>query len=187
MLIVKLRSSVFAVSVALHALTFADFAIADPSCDISPEKQKFITALLCGQFASEKVYQQSGPGCVGRSVEVRMTDSAAQIYMYELCGFVDFSNELKAATLRAMGFMQKLSICSSERVDLGTLLESKLADVARTSTTAACTPSIRLRLANRKSTFQTMIDQSKDDTFLERLMGKLDIMFDNQGNIVEAN
>ena len=100
-------------------------------CEIDEQKKRNINAILCGQSAPESDYRFSGPNCVVNSFRKRLEDTAIQIHAYRLCGEREFSDRLKEANLKAMKFMETLSVCISERVDLAKMMEDSLTAILR--------------------------------------------------------
>ena len=93
-----------------------------PTCQISHEKRREITAVLCGQYSEVRVYKMTGPGCAKRSATKRLEDSAIQIWSYERCGDHAFAARLKEGVLRSMGFLEVLSVCTPETIDFSAIL-----------------------------------------------------------------
>ncbi|NKW72159.1 hypothetical protein HGD85_04170 [Rhodobacteraceae bacterium R_SAG10] len=160
----------------------ANHALAQMNCEISPEKKVVIESILCGQAAQEVEYRQYGQGCFKRSVEKRLEDSAIQITAYEKCEDPKFSAELEVATIRVMRFMDELSVCVSERVNIAAIMKDRMDFARRKSFDLSCTPKLRAHLQRRKPAFKAMIQQSTGD-FQTAIFEKLGVFVDDDGNV----
>ena len=150
---------------------------------VSPGKKDQITALLCGRLSGDAAYRMSGPGCVGKSVTKRSEDTAIQIHSYRLCGYQKFAEELRVASVRAMGFMESLSVCTSERIDVRSILDDRMKYVAGRTSGMKCDDSLRRQLTSRRPALEAMISSRADPTS-EALQG-LGLQIDAAGNVSE--
>ncbi|MER9302446.1 hypothetical protein NKJ06_12270 [Mesorhizobium sp. M0293] len=155
------------------------------SCLISVDKKELIESVLCGQAAKEPEYQQFGPGCFKRSIEKRLEDSAAQIYMYKLCGDTKFSNEMLEGNVRALEFMELLAPCVSESVDIRAVMDDRYQFVERKAAGLTCTSDTRALLSQRRAFFEGLIAQSQDESLVIKILSRLRIRLDDQGNLVD--
>lgn len=168
--------------IACH-MFLATSALAQASCDIAPETKQAIEKILCGQTAQEKVYQKFGPDCFKRSVTKRLEDTAIQIFSYQKCSDADFSVELMQANLKALSFMENLSVCISETVDLEQIMEDRLEFVKRKAGTMNCSSSLRHKLRQRRPAFEAMIKQANEFD-LSELLASFGVTIDDNGNVV---
>lgn len=162
-----------------------DSVLADPTCNISLDKKVLITKILCGQNSRDKAYRMFGTDCVKRSVTLRLEDSAVQVYLYRICGAGSFSDQLQEATIATMVFMETLSICTSERINLKSIMEDRIRYVKSRSSSLKCSHSTRSKLRSRRQLFQSMIDQAADPKTEQLIFNRLGIRWDGKGNIVE--
>ena len=171
------------------ALTFGfSFTLdadARPLCSISEDKKQLIYSVLCGQAAPESEYRFSGANCASNSIKRRMDDSAIQVVGYSLCGDKYFSQQLQDGNIRASSFMQILSVCTPEKIDIYDIFENSLREARLQANRFACTSDLRQRLEQRRPYFATMIEQSKSPILIETIFGRLGIKVDAQGNISE--
>jgi hypothetical protein len=174
----------FAVHLILAAsqIVLATQALGQATCDIEPQKRHIIESVLCSQGSSEKAYQQSGSGCFERSVTKRLEDSAAQIFMFEKCVDSGFALELQEATIRAMGFMEELSVCVEEKVDLDAILRDRMAFIRGKASTLDCSIRIRSQLHRRRPAFEEMIQQSSEIS-RATILKNLGVVVDRNGNV----
>lgn len=155
------------------------------SCTIAADKKQLIESVLCGQAAKEPEYQQFGPGCFERSLAKRLEDSAVQIHMYKLCGDAKFSDALRRATVSAMEFMELLSPCVSESVDIKAVMDDRYEFVERKAAGLTCTSDRRARLSQRRSFFEGQIAQSQDNSLIPTILKRLRIRLDEKGDLID--
>jgi hypothetical protein len=155
------------------------------SCLIASDKKQLIASILCGEGAKESEYHQVGPGCFKRSVTKRLEDSAAQIYLYKLCGDAEFSDEMRRGTVRALHFMELLAPCVAESVDIKAVMDDRYQFIERKGANLTCTSDIRMLLSQRRPFFDGLIAQSQDESLFTKILGKLRIRLDDQGNLVD--
>lgn len=137
---------------------------------------------MCGQAARELPYRQSGPGCLERSATKRLEDTAIHIYMYQKCGSPKFSAELEIAAVKIMKFMEKLSVCVSENVNLDKIMQERMLFVMGRAATLKCTSALRAKLRKRRGAFETLIKESRNLNE-ERLFEKMGVRIDGGGNV----
>ena len=163
-------------------LVFGTQVWGQATCDIEPRKRQVIESVLCGQASPDKAYQHSGLGCFERSVSQRLEDSAAQIFMFEKCVDSKFALELQEATVKAMVFMENLSVCVEEDVDLDKVLQDKMAFIRKKGSTLDCSIRIKSQLYQRRPAFEAMIEQS-NEVNRTIIFQKLGVKIDANGNI----
>ena len=158
---------------------------ANPSCEIDENKKRAIYELLCGQMAAEADYRFSGSGCFAKSMGKRLDDSAIHILAHRLCGEGELSERIKEANLKAMKFMETLSVCTPERVDLKQLMEEALKRTAQRAAGRNCTTDLRANLVQRRTFFEKMIGLANDQNFLPAMLEKMGLRLDGDGSIRE--
>lgn len=158
---------------------------AAPQCDLPEEKKKRIISILCGGAATEREYQTTGSNCVREATLRRMRDSAAQIIVLQKCDDPAFAERFKAATIKASRFIQLMSTCSQERIDVGKMLDDAVAELSTQSNTLRCDGDMQRLIVTRKPAFENMIRMSDDPSTQAAILTQLGIVADNQGNISE--
>jgi hypothetical protein len=173
-----------ALAIVAFSLIAASQIQAQPQCSISDEKKRLIMSGLCGDMAKESDYKFSGPNCVANSVRKRFQDSAAQIIAYRTCGDEPFSVRLKFGTLRAAHFIQILSACSQEKIDVEKIMDEAMAYAQQHISSLRC-EDVRRMLADRKSSFEQMMQQAHDPTVEQNVYDKIGISVDGAGNVTD--
>ena len=154
-----------------------------PNCEISFEKKQTIQSVLCGQNATETQYRQFGPGCIKRSLERRLEDSAVQIFSFQVCGEAEFAEELRKATVEAMTFMEVLAPCVNEAIDIAAIMDERTKFVEQKGARLTCKPEFQSMLESRKPFFQAQIVLSKDPSLRAKLLSRMEINVDEEGNL----
>jgi hypothetical protein len=166
-------------------LSFAVVAAcrAAPTCNISSEKRQLIESVMCGQSAVEPEYRQFGPGCVRRSVEKRLEDTAIQIHVLKLCGDQIFAAEMKDGTIATMKFMELLTPCLSEEISVSDIMDERISFVENKAANLTCSAEMREMIEARKPQLRMMVSQSKDPRIVENILTKLGIKLDSENNL----
>ena len=164
----------------------ASGAMGSGSCNISAEKKKLITAVLCGEYTdgTDTAYRFSGPGCAERSLTMRLQDSALQVVMYKRCGDPDFAGELMLANSKSLNFLEVLSVCAGEKLDIKSISFQQLTEMERKFGTAQCSYALK-KLESRKPFFRRLIDQASDPDIEQKTYDALQIAVDHDGNITD--
>lgn len=175
-------------SISLAALVVivlfsASSADADATCKISEQKKLTISALLCGQMSKETQYRFEGTDCFKKSLRARFRDTAIQILGAKMCGDDDLANKIKSANLRVLNFLGIMSVCTSEQVNLSSILDESLDTVSRELANERCTPEVRAVFAQRRPFFEQMISMSMDPNINSLMYEKLGVVVDGSGNI----
>lgn len=158
---------------------------ARPLCEITQNKKDLIYSTLCGQAAQETVYRFSGVNCAKNSIKRRMDDSAIQVLAYEMCGDRNFSEQLRSANIRAVAFMQTLSVCTPELIDVSKIFDEALRDMRTKAGRMPCTMDLRQTLEQRRPYFRTMIEQANSKEFLDKMFALIGVDVDGVGNVRE--
>jgi hypothetical protein len=153
-------------------------------CNIAEEKKRIIRTALCGDVAPEKEYKFAGSGCVLKSAQQRMADTALQIHAYQKCGEPLFAIRLGEATIKAMQFVQTLAVCSGERINIDQVFEQALKDAPVRYASLQCT-ALKDQLERRKPIFEQLIQQANDPSTVESIYVKLGVTVDASGNVSE--
>ncbi len=124
-----------------------------------------------------------GSDCLANSARKRFEDSAAQILGYRICGEREFSDRLKEANLKAIKFIEILSICTSERPNFAKIMDDAVSLTAQRAVGVSCTADLRATLTQRRAYFERMIAVSNDPNILSSIFEKLDITVDTSGTI----
>jgi hypothetical protein len=165
------------------SLVVASTSVANSQqCNIAEEKKRLIATVLCGDAAPEREYKFSGSGCVFKSTQQRMADSALQIYAYQKCGEPLFAIRLGEATIKATQFVQTLAVCGGERIDINQILEQALKDVQVRYASLQCA-AVKDQLEKRKPVFEQLIQQANDPSTVETIYQKLGITVDRNGDV----
>jgi hypothetical protein len=153
-------------------------------CNIAEEKKRIIRTALCGDTAPEKEYKFTGSGCVLKSAQQRMADSALQVYLYQKCGDPLFAIRLGAALIKGTQFVQTLAACSRERIEINKIFEQELKNAQVRYSSMECT-AVKDRLEKRKPVFEELIQLADDPSTVANIYQKLGITVDANGNISE--
>ena len=81
-----------------------------------------------------------------------------------------------------MSFMEDLSVCVSETVDLEEIMQERMEFVRRKTGTLNCTSSLRAKLKKRRPAFEAMIEQA-NEIDQAALLAKFGIVVDVYGNV----
>jgi hypothetical protein len=156
---------------------------AETTCSITEEKKQAIHALLCGQFAAELEYKFEGPNCVEKAARKRAEDSAIQVHAYKKCDDQDFSDRLRQAILNSVGFIQVLSTCTEEKIDMDKIMDDAMKEVEGRISDERCDDALRLTLKARRSFFENILRQAEDPSIAEAIYDKLGLTVDQAGNV----
>lgn len=169
----------------IAAIAFPANSMARPTCNIAPDKKALIASVLCGQAAPEPEYRQEGPGCLRRSLEKRLEDSAVQLHLYRICDDEAFASRMESALVNTIAFMEKLAPCVDEDIDVQTVMDERTAFVRDKASSLTCTAQHRALLQQRRPAFEAMMTQATDPAIEASIFRKLGIDIDPQGNVVD--
>jgi hypothetical protein len=120
---------------------------------------------------------------VRSSVAKRLEDSAVQISVLRLCGETDFANRMESVALKTNGFIQTLSVCTAERIDIREIYEDRLSYVSSRMATERCSPSMREMIESRRTFFENQMQIAEMPNIEEVIFDKLQIKIDTEGNL----
>jgi hypothetical protein len=180
----KMRKFTNCLVLAVAQVLLATQVWGQATCNIEPKKRQVIESFLCGQASPDKLYQKSGSGCFERSVTQRLEDSAIQIFMFEKCVDSKFSLELQDATIRAIGFMEDLSACINEDVDLSKVMQDRMSYIREKGSNLVCSIHIKSQLYQRRPALEAMIQQNNEINSAA-IFKNLGIVIDINGNILD--
>ena len=176
----------------LTMFLFSSFVIlgnahAEPVCSIAPEKKEFIVRVLCGEFSrgADAAYRFDGPNCIEQSARKRFEDSAIQVQMYRLCGDEEFANRLTSGNLKVTQFIQVLSVCTNERINLNEMFNERMDYVSTRLGDTSCDASSRQMMASRREFFENQMELAERSNINESIYEKLGITVDDAGNIFD--
>ena len=164
-------------------LTSSATISAEKSCNIDKEKKQLIVNVLCGQMAPEPEYHFAGADCVVRSARARAQDTAVQIAGYQMCGDVSFALQLKNASVKAMDFVEALSVCTSEKPNLSQIMEIAVNEMNQRIVGVGCTPDLRALFAQRRPAFEKMMSLANGTDTTSALLAKIGVTLDADGNV----
>lgn len=176
-----MRFRIFAVVLFLLSLTTGAYT----QCLISAEKKELINDLLCGRGGTE--YPVYGDGCVKKSAEMRLLDSAKQYWVLKICGFHEEANILDKAFRNISREMTPLLACSSEKLDYAALYERVFKEVEVVSSNKSCTATIRQAISSRKDQILKEAESAGSQDIRLLLEQSLKIKINHDGSITEAN
>jgi hypothetical protein len=160
-------------------------AQAGPRCDLPEEKKKQIVAGLCGGNSKEREYQTFGTNCIRDALRQRARDSAAQVIMLRKCDDPAFAERHRLGSIKALRFIQVLSVCSAEQIDADAIMGEAMAEVGARSGSLRCEGEVLRMITSRKLEFDRMARLADDPTTLTTIFNRLGIEVDAQGNISE--
>lgn len=89
------------------------------------------------------------------------------------------------ANLKALQFVQVLSICTEERIQLSEMFDERMRYVAVRIGNDPCQPSIRHDLSERRSFFEQQIQQSSQKDINQTVYEMMKVKVDAAGNITD--
>lgn len=171
--------------ICLFALlaTICSAASSSPQCLVSGEKRELIGKLLCGQFASEKIYRHEGFGCVERTLRARSSDAAIHAALYSLCGDKEFSERIRQANNAAFSSMEKLMVCSAERVNFEAVIASTTKMIEIKMRSQFCGADLKTMAVQRREYFLSLIALAESGAGERMLLEKLQVSIDPDGSV----
>jgi len=160
-------------------------AQANPTCLIGNEKKAFIKAILCGQNAPEAAYRFSGPDCVRKSLARRLEDSIVHVEVLLKCGHAMFAERYKKGVLESVKFMQTLSVCTNDRLNVSKVYADREKYVRLRLKNSICNKQMRALIKQRKPYFESLINIGAKNSLTEKIFNKLEISVDQDGNVIE--
>jgi hypothetical protein len=118
-------------------------------------------------------------------MQKRAEDAAVQIAVYSLCGDQEFASRLRNATLESGKFFQKLSACSSERIDAKLIFDDATTYVKGKMAGIRCDTQMQSMIINRRAFFEDVIKQANDPSVSELILKDLGIKIDDSSNITD--
>jgi hypothetical protein len=176
-----MKSLLLALAITTLSLYKVQIAKAQPSCNLEKNRKEAIEAVLCGQAAQEQEYRFSGKDCVRNSLRKRLGDSAIQVAMFRACGDLIFPQKMEIATISTVKFMQTLSICTQERIDVRSIFDQEIARITKEA--PSCNSQHRNLLESRRPYFEKMIDAVNNQNIDQIVYDRLGIVVDSNGNI----